>query len=117
MLCASALLILCLAGYLLFEAFQANEPFVPLEIQTRPEEVREMQGRFVLPVRITNRGGRTLRDLKIELRAQPDDPNAPATDLVIDYLGEGSEQIAYFYFDRDPRELNVQAKAVSYRVK
>ena len=111
-LCASALLILCLAGYLLFEAFQSNGPFVPVEIQTR-----EVQGQFVLPVRITNRGGRTLRDLKIELSADSGAENPQPTDLVIDYLGEGSEQIGYFYFDRHPRELKVKARAISYRVK
>ena len=116
-LCASALLILGIAGYLLVEAFQANEPFVPLDVQTRLEEVREVQGRFILPVHITNRGGRTLRDLKIELQAHPEAANPQTTDLVIDYLGEGSEQIGYFYFDRHPRELKVNARALSYRVE
>lgn len=117
-LAASALLILALAGYLLFEAFQSNGPIVPVEVQPRLGEVAEINGQFVLPVRVANRGGQTVRDLKIEVRSQPTESADPeVADLLIDFLGEGSEQVAYFYFAEHPNTLKVEARAVSYQAE
>ena len=114
----SALLILGIAGYLLYEASKPNGPFIPVEIQAHLEEVRQVDGRFILPVRILNRGGQTLRDLKIELRSSPSAGSAPEpSDVVIDYLGKGSEQTAFFFFDQHPRELKLEPRAISYRVE
>jgi uncharacterized protein (TIGR02588 family) len=83
----SAVLILGLAGFLLVEAFRANEPFVPVEVQAKADETRQLNGRFILPVQITNHGEQTLRDLKIELSFTSPDGEPDKTDLLIDYLG------------------------------
>lgn len=113
----STLIILILAGYLLIEAFQGNEPFVPVHVQAQLGEVREVNGQFILPVRIANRGQETLHDLKIEMHYQPPDSPPATTDLLIDYLGERSEETVYFYFNQHPSTMNVDARAASYRVE
>ena len=113
----SALLILTVAGYLAYEATQANEPFVPVQIELRIEETRAVDGRFILPMHIVNRGGQTLRDLKIEVRTGAQPGAARPAEIIIDYLGEGSEQIAFVYFDVHPRGFQAEARAISYRVE
>jgi uncharacterized protein (TIGR02588 family) len=113
----STLLILSLAVYLVIEAFRADDPFVPVGVEALVSEARQLNGQFVLPVRITNRGGQTLRDLKVEVRFQAPGTAAPnTTELLLDYVGEGSEQIAYLYLDQPPGALKIEGRATSYRV-
>ncbi len=113
----SALILLTLAGYLVYEAFQANEPYVPVEVQPRTAEVRQVDdGRFILPVFIANRGQQTLRDLNIELSYQPPDRQPETTEILIDYVGERSEHTVYFYLDQDPATLKPKVRATSYRL-
>lgn len=114
---ASALLILVLAGFLAHEAFKANAPQVPVEVGIKWNEVREVGGRFILPVEIVNRGEQTLRDLNVQLQYQPSGAAEPETrEVVIDYLGERSETTLYFYFDQPPDTLQVESRPVSYRL-
>ncbi len=112
----SALVILALVGYLAVEAFRKNEPFIPVEVQALLNDTREVEGKFILPVKVTNRGAQTLRDLKVELRYEPPGSAAETADVLIDYLGERSEQTAYFYFAQHPNALKLEARAVSYIV-
>jgi uncharacterized protein (TIGR02588 family) len=113
----SGLIILVLSGYLLFEAFQGNDPVITVDAEARLSEVAEAGKRFILPVRISNRSKQTLLDLKVELRYEPPGSSPETTDLLIDYLGEQSQQTVYFYFDQHPSGLKVEARAASYRLE
>jgi uncharacterized protein (TIGR02588 family) len=116
-LVVSVLLIVGLAGYLLYEALQSNEPLVPVEVQPSFNQVTEANGRFILPVNIANRGQQTLRSLKIEVDYRSLDSTTATIETLLDYLGERSEQTAYFYFEEDPRKLDVKVRPASYQVE
>ena len=111
----SMLLILGLAGYLVFQGFQPAPPYIPAEVRALMQQVRQDGERYILPVEVANRGNRTLRDLKVEVTYLG--PEGKETqDFLIDYLGERSQQNLFFYFDRHPAELQVETQPVSYRL-
>lgn len=115
-LALSSLLILSLAGYLVYEASRTNEPAVPVQVRAEFAEARQVDGRYILPVKIANRGRRTVQDLKIQVQYQPPDSAAETTDLQIDYLGEQSGTEAYLYFDHPPETLQIKLRPASYRL-
>jgi uncharacterized protein (TIGR02588 family) len=112
----SALIILTLAGFLLWEARQGHEPLQVVTVQPGWMEVREIQGQFILPVTVTNLGRRTLRDLRIDLAYQLRDKDEEKTDLLIDQLDKHGCETVYFYFDQAPSQLGVKVRATSYRL-
>lgn len=116
-LIASGLVIVAISTALIYKGLQENGPIVQLNATPLLNEVQETSGRFVLPVRVKNHGGTTVHDLKVELSYQPEDDAPQTTDSLIDYLGEHSEHILYFYFERDPRELAVEVRPASYRLE
>jgi uncharacterized protein (TIGR02588 family) len=96
---------------------EPNDPIVNVTAVPLLDKAQETSGRFVLPVKVENHGARTLHDLKVELSFQPPDDAPQTTDALIDYLGEHSEQVLYFYFEEDPRTLKVEARPASYRLE
>jgi uncharacterized protein (TIGR02588 family) len=116
-LLASAIIILGIVIYLTAEAFQPNEDIAPVEVQLLLDEAQQAGSFYVLPVKVINRSTQTLVDLSVVVEFQPPDAESRRTEMVINYLGERSDQKAYFYFDRHPRELHVTAKPAGYRVK
>ena len=113
----SLLLILGVAGFLLYEALQPSPPYVPAQARALVEETRPQDDRYIMPVEVHNGGERTLREIKIELEYTSPDGKRETRDATLDYLGERSRDRVYFYFDDDPRGLHVQAKPVTYRVE
>lgn len=113
----SVVLILATAAALIWKAMEPNAPMVDVAAVPLLDQAQETGGRFVLPVKVENHGDRTLHDLKVELSFQPPDDTPQTTDAMIDYLGEHSEQVLYFYFEEDPRSLNVEARPASYRLE
>jgi uncharacterized protein (TIGR02588 family) len=112
----SALLLLGLAGYLLFQASQPRAPYITVEARPMLSDVRQEAGRYILPVAITNQGRRTLRELQVEVSYQSAGGRRETREVQIDYLGQQSRQEVYLYFDRDPRELQVQCAPLYYRL-
>jgi uncharacterized protein (TIGR02588 family) len=116
-LVASALLILGLAGFLLYEAVQPDDPYIGAQVRPLLDQTRQEDGRYILPVEIRNPGQRTFRDLKVEVEYVSPEGKPETQDATLDYLGEGSRQRVYFYFDEDPRGLKAKAEARVYRVE
>jgi uncharacterized protein (TIGR02588 family) len=112
----SAVLLLCLAGYLLLQALTPDSPYLLAEARPLTAEVEQKGGRFILPIEITNRGRRTLRELKVEVRMTEPSGQADTRDLAIDYLGEQSTQKVFLYFEQDPRTLQIEARPVHYLI-
>jgi hypothetical protein len=52
--------------------------------------------------------------VRIEYRTPRDERRS--LDVLVDYLGQSSEQVIYAYFRDDPRALSIHAEAISYRV-
>lgn len=116
-LSVSTLLILGIAGYLVYEMTRSGGPHVTVEARVLFAEVRHEGGRHILPIEIENPGRRTLRDVQIEVRLRP--PNGPreTRELTIDYLGEKARQKVYLYLDWPPKPGSVRVAPLLYRVE
>lgn len=113
----SCLLIVGLAGFLVYEIVKGNDPYNLAKTSARTDEARQVEAVFILPVEVENTGRRTLRDLDVELTYAPPGKQQPEqATKTIDYLGEGSTQTLYFYLDHDPRQMAVHVRPLHYRV-
>ncbi len=113
----SALLVLALAAHLVYDGFRANGPIVHVEVIVAIDDAAAADGRHVVPVHVHNKGPRTLPDVKVEVTHQRSDGEKGSHEFDIDYLPEGSHETLYFYVDREPRDANIEAKAVHYRLE
>ena len=113
----SLLVVAGVAGVLGYQATREKHAFVPAEMTPLLEEVREVKGQYILPIEVTNRGGRTLQGFKARVTSHPAQGPAEDRDFEIDYLGEGATQKIYLYFDRHPRDLRVRAQPLGYRLE
>ena len=111
----SLLLILALAGYLIRQGVYGNGPIMPVETIVQLDRVGRTGERYVVPIEVHTRGDRTMRDAKVEVTHRKDPNVEPqAQDFMIDYLGEGSKQTIYLYFDSDPATLDVRVNVLHY---
>lgn len=115
---ASVALVLAVAGYLFREAMRDHPAAVPVTVRVLADEAREVDGRFVVPVEVTNRGERTLKGLTIQVTIRGGAPGGrePA-DVTLDYLGEKARGRVYLYLDQHPRDLGVEARAYRYELE
>jgi uncharacterized protein (TIGR02588 family) len=114
----SALLILGLAGFLLFEATRPSSPHVFPVIQPLPDNSRSDGSLHTLPVEVRNTGSKTLRDLRLVLSYKGAGGNTEESDLEIGYLGESSSTTVYFYLGEDPRGVkDLKVRPEHYRVE
>jgi uncharacterized protein (TIGR02588 family) len=112
----SLALVLGLAGHLVWRMRVPVEDAVDARVTAQLDHVTEQQGRFVLPLVVENPSARTVRDLQVRIEYGPPGAAPESMDLLVDYLGQSSEQIVYAYFRRDPRALKISAEPISYRL-
>jgi uncharacterized protein (TIGR02588 family) len=112
----SLTLVLALSGHLAWRLREPVTELVDARITPRLDRVARQEGRFVLPLDIANPGGRTIRDLQVRVEYRGAGGEPRSMDLLVDYLGQSSEQVVYTYFRDDPRTLSIRAEAMSYRV-
>lgn len=112
----SLALVLTLSAHLAWRLREPVTEVVDARVTPRFDRVAQQEGRFVLPLDIVNPGGRTIRDLQVRVEYRGAGGERRSMDLLVDYLGQSSEQVVYTYFRDDPRSLAVRAEAMSYRV-
>ena len=110
----SLCLILGIAGFLLYETLRSSAPHPIVRTRLLHQEVKKVDGRFILPVEIQNRGERAIRLLRLEVSYTPPGGREETRELDVDYLGEKSGQTVYLYFDEDPKTLGVKAEPQFY---
>lgn len=113
----SVVLVVGVAGFLLYGALQEQSPFVPVEVRLLTELAREENGRYIVPVELRNRGRRTVKDLTVRVRYESSGGVEEAGDFTVDYLGDRATQKVYLYFDRHPRALRVEAAPFAYQLE
>jgi uncharacterized protein (TIGR02588 family) len=114
----SALLILVLTGFLLFEATRPSSPHVFPVVRALPDTSRSSGGLYTLPVEVRNPGGTTLQSLRLVLTYTAADGKPRESDLDLDYLGERSTEKVYFLLVEDPRTLkDLEVRPDHYRVE
>jgi uncharacterized protein (TIGR02588 family) len=112
----SLALVLALSAHLAWRLREPVTDVIDARVTPRLDRVAEQEGRFVLPLDIVNPGGRTIRDLQVRVEYRGSGDERRSMDLLVDYLGQSSEQVVYTYFRDDPRTLSIRAEAISYRV-
>lgn len=112
----SLALVLGLAAYLGWSMRQPVSDVVVARVIPLFDEVSERDGRFVLPIEVDNPGARTVRDLQVRVEYRGQGGQRESMQILIDYIGQTSEQVVYAYFHEDPRTLAVRAEPISYRV-
>jgi uncharacterized protein (TIGR02588 family) len=113
----SALTVAGVAAFLVYEALRGDPPLVPVHVRVLADQAQRAAGRYVVPVEVRNDGRQTLKDLKVQVRYRSPDGKPQTNDFLIDYLGEGTRQKVYLYFDRHPSELQVEAEPLAYQIE
>lgn len=113
----SAAIVAGLAGYMLYHALRSDAPYVPAEVRPLMDQVSQEGDTYFLPVEIHNNGRRTLRDFTAELTYRTPDGSRQTREIKLDFLAERARETRYFYFDHDPRDLQVEARPVGYGVR
>lgn len=113
----SAALIAGLGVFLVYEIMKGDGAYNVARAVAQTDQVQQVEGLFILPVEVENRGERTLRDVAVELTYTLPGKEQPETaEAKIDYLGEGVKQKLYFYLEHDPRQMPVSARALHYQL-
>jgi uncharacterized protein (TIGR02588 family) len=112
----SLALVLGVVAHLVWRLREPVTERVSARVTAQLDRVTEQSGRFVLPIAIENPGGRTVRDLQVRIEYRGDRGATESMELLIDYIGQASEQVVYTYFRRDPRTLSIRAEPISYQV-
>ena len=78
--------------------------------------VGERDGRFVVPVRVENRGERTAADVRVDATLTVDGEDVEEADLLVDFLSGGEKEDLEFVFDEDPDEGTLDVRVTGYRL-
>jgi uncharacterized protein (TIGR02588 family) len=111
----SALLLTGIAAFLLREALRPQTPFVPVAVRPLWGLVERHEKKYFVPFEVKNQGRHTLRELNIEVTFVQDG-KSESRDMLIDYLGKGSQQTLFMVFDADPKKLQIKAAPTVYRL-
>jgi uncharacterized protein (TIGR02588 family) len=116
-LSASIILVAAVAGYLLYDWTRPQQPSVPVEVRVLSNDARLEAGRYVVPIEVRNRGNRTLHNLKLHVYWKSTESITTMGEFSVDYLGERAHETAYLYFDRHPRDLEIEVRPFAYQLE
>ncbi|MCY7275000.1 MAG: TIGR02588 family protein [Phormidesmis sp. CAN_BIN44] len=80
------------------------------------KEVRESQGQFYIPFRLSNTGGKTVESVQIVAELRVNDQIEESGDQQIDFLSEGETEEGAFVFRQDPRKGELTVRVASYKL-
>ena len=85
-----------------------------IEVEARPEAVRETDSGYYLPIRITNTGGLTAQDVTVVGELDTGEEQPETAEITITFLAGGEEESAELVFTTDPNEGELSVGATSY---
>ena len=110
----SGAILLALIGTLTYLQLSGGDRPAVLEAQPRVAELRHEGERYYLPIAVSNRGGITAQDVRVEVSLGNEAGPAESVELLIDFLAGGATQQGVAIFRQDPRRSPLQASVVSY---
>lgn len=105
-------LLLVSVGYLLFDGNDGSQPPAPV---IRMLEVRPQPGRFLVRVQAVNESRSTAAAVRVEGTLKRGSELVERSELEFDYLPGRSTREGGMYFATDPRGLQLELAARSYR--
>jgi uncharacterized protein (TIGR02588 family) len=114
-LAVSGATIVGLIAYLVADLTTPASPYVELVATPLPTAARRSGDRFVLPIAIANRGGKTVSyaSFRIDVAGKA----GPRTETVeVEYLARDSTQHVYLVLEEDPASAQVRVTPGYYRL-
>jgi uncharacterized protein (TIGR02588 family) len=103
------------AGVILFlfhHAITARQS--PPEVEVRVMSVARTQNGYLVTVKALNRGGSTAAKVVLEALLRKESAVLERSHTMLDYSPPGSERQAGLFFTRDPRQFELQVRALGY---
>lgn len=107
-------LVLSCLGYLLLQAMAG--PPTPPDPRIEVVAVRAQGDRFLVELRVSNRGQATAEALKVAGELRQGDAVLEEADTEFEFLPGESSRLGGLFFERDPRRFALRLRAVSYQV-
>lgn len=102
----SAVIVLGLVAYLVNDLTKSSSEYISVSVSIEKDKIKSSEGRSIVPLKISNQGHRAAQSLKVL---------AMDSEIEIDYLAAGAEQIVYLFVD-DAEVEKLTAKASSYTI-
>lgn len=109
---ASALLVLGVVGFLLYEALA--EPLTPPEVAVAVEAIRPLQSGYLVEFRAENRGQTTAAGLHIEGTLKRGSATVETASTTLDYVPAEAGRRGGLYFTVDPRAYELSVRPTGY---
>lgn len=108
----AAVIVLAVLGAILS---QVAAPSVPPSPTVEVQAAVERDGRFVVPVTLTNDGDETAEDVQVTATLTTDDGET-TSDQVVAFLAGGEEERLEFVFEDDPGDGELAVEVGGYRL-
>ena len=108
----AALIVLAVVGAILSQVSAKSAPPAPT-VEVAP--AKERDGRFVVPVTVTNEGDETAQDVQVTATLTNDDGET-TSDQVLAFLAGGEEEQLEFLFEDDPDDGELVVEVGGYRL-
>jgi uncharacterized protein (TIGR02588 family) len=109
------LLVLGVVGFLLA---QAQQPATPPDLVVEAEPVIAQTGGYLVPIRVTNEGGRTASTVLIEgSLTTSDDPTIPpveTSETTFDFIPAQSSREGGLFFAEDPAQYQLELQVKGF---
>lgn len=111
----ASVILAAIAGLVLYlwRTEDQNPPVLALE---KPTEIREAQGQFYVPFKVSNIGGETAESVQIVAELRINEQTVELGDQQIDFLSKGETGEGAFIFRRDPRKGDLQIRVTGYKL-
>ena len=101
------------AGFMLYQAFGGESSPPQLVIETGDVVVSGTG--YLVPFRVTNRGGSVAAQLGVEGRLIEGQETVEESTVTIDYVPARSDRRGGLFFTKDPRQYALEIRATGYR--
>lgn len=111
----ASFILAAVVGLVLYDWFsQKAQP--PILAVTPNSEIRQAQGQFYIPFKITNTGGDTAESVQIIAELRINGKIEETGEQQIDFISGGETQEGAFVFSRDPRKGELLVRVASYKL-
>lgn len=106
-------LTLALVGFLVWEAFQKPGQ-VPPDVTAGLGAVTEVEGGYVAEVVATNAGPSTAAAVMVSAELKDGEETIATGEITFDYIPGHSQNRGGLFFDRDPRQYELELRVMGY---
>lgn len=99
-------------GFMLYEGIWGDQS--PPAVRIQLVSIAQTENGYLVRFRAANSGGSTAEGLTIEGQLSKDDQSVETSETTLDYLPSRSERKGGLFFTRDPRDFQLNIRALGY---